>query len=92
MGNQRGVYVVAGAHDKTRRESTQQRIQSAQIIMHPSYGKGGYFNADVALIRLSSPLRLNDRVVKACMPQQGVYPKVGKNCYIAGKIFWLVNF
>ena len=77
--------VVAGAHDRTRRESTQQKAVGKRVIMHPNYGKGGALNADVALIELKTPLRLNDRVVKACMPQQGVYPRVGKNCYIAGE-------
>ena len=80
------IQVVAGAHNKDARESSQQKIMSKRIIMHPNYKQGGGLNADIALIQLSSPLRLNDRVVKACMPQSGVYPSVGKNCYIAGKI------
>uniref|UniRef100_A0A7M5X1N2 Peptidase S1 domain-containing protein n=4 Tax=Clytia hemisphaerica TaxID=252671 RepID=A0A7M5X1N2_9CNID len=77
-------HVVAGAHDKSRQESSKQKAVGKRVIMHPNYGQGGALNADVALIELRTPLRLNDRVVKACMPQQGVYPKVGKNCYIAG--------
>ena len=53
--------------------------------MHPNYGKGGGLNADIALIELKTPLKLNDRVVRACMPKEGVYPKKGTNCYIAGE-------
>ena len=52
--------------------------------MHPNYKLGPGLNADIALLQLSSPAKLNDRVVKACMPSQGVYPKAGTNCYIAG--------
>uniref|UniRef100_A0A7M5V4T2 Peptidase S1 domain-containing protein n=2 Tax=Clytia hemisphaerica TaxID=252671 RepID=A0A7M5V4T2_9CNID len=51
--------------------------------MHPSY-TGRNLNYDVALVELSKPLRMNDRVVRACLPQQGVYPQIGKNCYVAG--------
>ena len=53
--------------------------------MHPKYKQGPGLNADIALLQLSSPAKLNDRVVKACMPRQGVPPKAGTNCYIAGK-------
>ena len=77
--------VVAGAHDKSQRESTQQKISSKRIIMHPSY-TGSNLNYDVALVELSEPLKMNDRVVRACLPQSGVYPQVGKNCYVAGEI------
>jgi len=76
--------VVAGAHNIKSREGTQQKMTPKRIIMHQSYGVGGFLNADIALIELSSPLRLNSRVVRACVPQQGVYPKVGAQCYIAG--------
>ncbi|XP_066920245.1 transmembrane protease serine 2-like [Clytia hemisphaerica] len=69
--------IVAGAHDKELSEHSQQRIEAKRIIVHPEYGRYDEFSADIALIQLETPLRLNDRVVKACMPQQGVYPKVG---------------
>ena len=81
------MYVVAGAQNKDETESSQQRIQAQRIIKHPQYKQGGGLNNDVALIELSSPLQLNDRVVKSCMPSVGVYPEAGKNCYLAGKIF-----
>ena len=87
LNNPGSVYVVAGAQNKDERESSQQRIQARRIIKHPQYKQRGGLSDDVALIELSSPLRLNDRVVKACMPTEGVYPTAGKNCYLAGKIF-----
>ena len=61
-------------------------LPAKRIIVHPNYERCDKLSADIALIQLERPLKLNDRVVKACMPQQGVYPRVGKNCYIAGKI------
>ena len=60
--------------------------------MHPKYKQGPGLNADIALLQLSSPAKLNDRVVKACMPRQGVYPTAGTNCYIAGKCFSVFHF
>ena len=79
------VNVIAGAHNKTVNEPTQQKIKGKRVIKHPGYGKGdGPLNADIALLELESPLMLNDRVVRACMPQQGVYPKVGTECFVTG--------
>ena len=52
--------------------------------MHPSYGKGGALRSDVAMIELETPAKLTGRVKLPCLPKKGVYPAVGKNCYIAG--------
>ena len=57
---------------------------SKRIIVHPAYDKR-LIKSDIALVELSAPLRLNNRVVRPCMPQQDVYPSAGENCYIAGK-------
>ena len=78
--------IVAGAHNIKEKENTQQKRYAKRIIVHPEFGKGKGLNADIALIELKDPLMLNDHVVRACVPQQGVYPKVGTECYIAGKI------
>ena len=40
--------------------------------------------SDMAMIELSQPAKLNSRVTVACLPQQGVYPRTGKECFIAG--------
>uniref|UniRef100_A0A7M5VHD3 Peptidase S1 domain-containing protein n=1 Tax=Clytia hemisphaerica TaxID=252671 RepID=A0A7M5VHD3_9CNID len=78
--------LVAGVHNKTNHnETTQQKVLVKRIIVHPDYSSRILRN-DIALIELSSPFRLNDRVVKACMPQHGVYPPAGSGskCFIAG--------
>ena len=81
------VNVIAGAHNKTVNEPTQQKIKAKRVVKHPGYKKGvGTLNADIALLELESPLIFNDRVVRACMPQQDVYPKVGKECFVTGKV------
>lgn len=77
------VRVVVGAHNKDARESSQQIIGARRIIMHRGYNKRSMY-ADIALIELRSPARLNSRVVLGCMPRSGVYPSVGKKCFIAG--------
>ena len=78
--------MVAGAHNKNVGESSQQKVGAKRVIMHPEYSSSTLY-ADVALIELSTPFRLNDRVVRACMPQQGVCPPAGSasKCFIAGK-------
>lgn len=76
--------IKLGAHDHRRSEASVQRIKIKRIIMHPSYGKGGALRSDVAMVELETPARLTDRVKVPCLPKKGVYPAVGKNCYIAG--------
>ena len=78
------VQVVAGAYNLKTNETSRQKIVSKRIIVHPAYDKRR-IESDIALVELSAPLRLNDRVGKPCMPQQDVYPRAGENCYIAGK-------
>lgn len=74
--------IKLGAHDHRKYEPSAQRIKIKRIIMHPNYGQS--LNADVAMIELASPAKLNDRVSVPCLPKKGVYPAAGKNCYIAG--------
>jgi len=75
--------MVAGVHDSYRPEGTQQKVGAKRVIIHPDYQT--HF-VDIALIELSTPFILNDRVAKVCMPQQGVYPAAGNGskCFIAG--------
>jgi len=76
--------VKLGAHNHRSSEASVQKINIKRIIMHPSYGKGGALKSDVAMIELETPARLTERVKLPCLPKKGVYPAVGKNCYIAG--------
>ena len=53
--------ITLGAQSLTQDEASQQKFGSAQGIVHESYDPNGNDN-DIALIRLSRPATLNDRV------------------------------
>lgn len=78
-----GYTVTLGAQNIRQDEQTTQTIKIRKVIMHEHYSRNT-LRADVALIQLESPAQLNDRVALPCLPQKGVYPSLGKNCYIAG--------
>lgn len=52
--------------------------------MHPSYSRST-LKADMAMIKLKTPAKLNTRVSLACLPKNNQYPSLGKQCYLAGK-------
>ncbi|XP_057308462.1 chymotrypsin-like elastase family member 2A [Hydractinia symbiolongicarpus] len=75
--------IKLGAHDHRVSEPTVQRMKIKRIIMHPKYSRST-LKADMAMVELSSPARLNDRVALACLPKKDQYPSLGKKCYLAG--------
>ncbi|XP_055389788.1 lectizyme-like [Condylostylus longicornis] len=62
------IDVVAGLHDRSR-ESGTQVISVAKKISHPKYS-GGVGPYDIALLKLSKPLKLDDKVQVAKIPEQ----------------------
>lgn len=83
--NPKGWKVVLGAHDLRHHESFVQERTIKKIVVHPFWNPRTY-TADLALLELSSPVMINGRVNVACLPEERMYPPVGKECYIAGKI------
>ncbi|XP_066274542.1 trypsin-like [Branchiostoma lanceolatum] len=63
--------VVAGDHDLSRNEGTEQSRQVQQVIPHPNYNDNT-LNNDIMLIKLSSPVTLNSRVSPASLPSSMV--------------------
>jgi len=61
--------VVVGAHDITKTESSQQKIDVAAIVVHPNWDEAET-NYDIALIKLVSPIKLDGRTaVPICLPE-----------------------
>jgi len=62
--------VVAGQHDLSSTEGTEQAITVAEIIVHENYGVGpGFTPNDIAILRLSSPLSFNANVAPIALPE-----------------------
>jgi len=78
-----GMSIKLGAHNHRNRESSVQKIAIKRIISHPNYNSRT-LKSDFALIELSRPATLNNRVKLACLPQPGRYPTSASTCYIQG--------
>jgi len=76
----RDVYVIAGEHNIKKTSGNEQTIRSSKIYMHPRFEKEE--DNDIALIRLSSSMKLNDCVGTARLPTTDVSP--GTDCWTTG--------
>jgi len=65
--------VVAGDHDNSNDDSSEQIRAVAEIVYHPEYDSFWISN-DVAMIRLQSPLAYNELVQPAIIPVKGFVP------------------
>lgn len=79
------IYTVyLGLHDKSRLSSAVRRSIKSYTI-HPNYNRINFLN-DIAIIKLSSKVKLNNRIQVACLPEDTqMYPKTTNiNAFIAG--------
>jgi len=79
--------IVFGEHDDTIEEGWEQGIEPSLIIVHPDYDQHTIDN-DFTLVKLSSPVTLNDHVAPACFPSEtddltNTFPE-GKDCIVSG--------
>ncbi|CAL8117980.1 unnamed protein product [Orchesella dallaii] len=65
--------LVAGDHDNTLDEGTEQRRTVIRIVNHPSYTPGSHEN-DISLMKVSEPFVLNSRVRAVPLPAAGFAP------------------
>ncbi|CAF0707715.1 unnamed protein product [Brachionus calyciflorus] len=65
--NSNSYAIVTGLHDLDNRDIYTQTRQISQIIVHPSYSQIGFKN-DIALMRLSQKVILNNQTLPVCLP------------------------
>ncbi|CAH1274042.1 BMP1 [Branchiostoma lanceolatum] len=58
--------IIMGKYNKSVTDSTEQRLQISQIIMHSEYNTVT-FNKDLALLKLAQPVTLNQYVWPVCL-------------------------
>lgn len=75
---------MAGAHDRTKREDTDQYFEISQLYVHKRYQTDSGYGHDIALIRLSRPAVLNKIVGLVCLPEQDSRVAVHTACYLTG--------
>lgn len=63
--------VVVGEHDRSRSSSASRVIHGVSgIFVHEQYDTAASYDADIALLKLSSRINFNDDVQPACPPQR----------------------
>ncbi|XP_077370410.1 uncharacterized protein prss56 [Festucalex cinctus] len=73
---------VVGEFDITKTDPDEQVLKVNRIIPHPKFNPKT-FNNDIALVELTSPVVLSDRVTPVCLPS-GIEPPTGSPCLVAG--------
>ncbi|XP_046887151.1 coagulation factor VII [Hypomesus transpacificus] len=61
------IQVIAGKHNRSMKENTEQVRQVARLIIHPQYNHTTT-DVDLALLKLRKPLRPGPFVVPVCLP------------------------
>ncbi|XP_073330345.1 mast cell protease 4-like [Pagrus major] len=74
--------VVLGAHDISKKEKSQQRIQVAEYIKHPKYD--GKFDYDIMLLKLQKNATLNKFVKTIGLPKKKGKIPANIKCAVAG--------
>ena len=88
------IEVLAGAHDVSKNEDTQQRFRIKKLIVHPDYTGNNRTDKngkplprelnDIALLELSEEIVENEFVKIARLPDKNVNKEDGKSAKIAG--------
>ena len=72
-----------GEHNRNSNEGTEEEVGAKRIISHPNYNRPR-LSSDIALIQLSRPVRLSQRVNPVCLPTHDTDVPTGSKCYITG--------
>lgn len=76
-------YILAGEHDQTVTEGAEQVFDVSSVCFHEGFSMQHLRN-DIAVLTLSNPVALSDRVNTVCLPQGGQQVPTGTKCYITG--------
>merc|ERR1719365_527063 len=63
------VIVVAGEHDRSVDEGTEQTVSVVKLTVHESYGSPKNYENDIAIWELGEPLEMNDYVAPVTLPE-----------------------
>ncbi|GCB66846.1 hypothetical protein scyTo_0015048 [Scyliorhinus torazame] len=81
----RSYRVVLGEYDRAALEGGEETIAAAKIFVHPQWNPSCLScGNDIALIKLSKPATLNDKVKPACIPPSGDIFANDYPCYVTG--------
>ncbi|XP_035707945.1 trypsin-1 [Folsomia candida] len=73
-GSPSSYTLVAGDHNLTLNEGTEQSRSVTAIVIHPGYNRPTIINNDIALMRVDRPFEFNEFVGPAVIPQLNFVP------------------
>lgn len=73
-----------GEHNMFRDQGTHVDVPPVKILFHPERNPPKTFNLDIALVKLAWPVKLNDLVNVACLPEPDEVFSAGTSCVTAG--------
>ncbi|ELT95274.1 hypothetical protein CAPTEDRAFT_213986 [Capitella teleta] len=76
--------IVAGLHRKSEVDSSVQRIEIEEIIVHERYQSTSSFDHDIMLLKLAQPVEFSDFVSPVCLPGPSNEFTEGMRCYTTG--------
>uniref|UniRef100_A0A8C6QLT3 Mast cell protease 4-like n=1 Tax=Nannospalax galili TaxID=1026970 RepID=A0A8C6QLT3_NANGA len=79
----RDITVILGAHDVTKKESTQQKLKVQEQIVHPDYNFFTSLN-DIMLLKLKRSAKLTIAVNTVPLPNRFKFIRPGRMCRAAG--------
>lgn len=75
--------VRLGGYNTSASSSKQQTRRAVKVFQHPEYKDLGYLN-DYAMVKLDSPVTIDECVGTACLPVAGADVAAGSRCWITG--------
>jgi len=75
--------VIVGNYNSSTTSGNQQRRSAVEVFQHPEYSSSPTRN-DFALVRLESPVTINECVGTACLPTAGADVAPNSKCWITG--------
>ncbi|GAB1298922.1 Mast cell protease 4 [Apodemus speciosus] len=79
----REITVILGAHNVSKRESTQQKIKAEKLIVHPKYNSSDCLH-DIMLLKLQQKADLTRAVNVISLPSPSDFIMPGIMCWAAG--------
>ncbi|XP_060560620.1 chymotrypsin B-like [Ruditapes philippinarum] len=84
VGDSTVARVVLGEHDRST-ENGREITSSATVFSHQNYENSAPYPNDIALLKLKTPVALNDNIHPACLPENGTTFDTGTDdCWITG--------
>ena len=88
-GSASNYEIVVGDLHRQLNDTTEQKHDVEVIVSHFNYSRST-LNSDIALMKLRTPVMMNDHVLTACIPNKTDVIPVGSRCFITGKYKFLL--